>query len=799
MNGGHTMNSMTFSTKDRRRMTGAKLAVLLCSAALTHAAICQDQGGDTEQEDRRSTSVFEEIVVTSQKREQNIQDVGIAVTAFSGNQLEQIGLKNSIDLINFTPNVSLAGDIGGQRAIFNIRGIVQNDFADSAEAPVAVYIDGAYLASTQAQTFGLFDIGRVEILKGPQGTLFGRNATGGLVNTITAKPSYEFEAYLEMTLARFNQTRVEGALSGSLGEGVRGRLSVLSNTQAEILRNVADGFDANGKAGTPGGGGDTYNDETQAIRGQVEFDLGSRGALLLAGNFADTVTSSSPYQVVNTTQVVDDQGRIVEVIFAADDPLGCVNLTTSGTCAKGEVRPLQGGDFFGNPGDPDGSGNLIDRDFAFDDQNKIRSWGISATAEFGFDFADLVAITDYKNFSRVVGIDSDQTPTPGLIFQSDGDIDQFSQEVRLSGDTDQLNWVAGFYYLGIRTDHTQGLADNIVDHAGILGGSESNTISEVNTDSFSLFAQTDLHFSDSVRLVAGLRAVQENKSLRGTVITNPNNDDRVIEVDANGMVLETADIDNNDTLWSGKLQLEYLPDPDQLYYVGVNRGVKAGGFNTPLLGGFSPYDQEVLLSYEAGAKLTLLDGQLRLNGAVFYYDYEDYQSFSFINNASAVSNEQARYIGGEIELFVTPALGWELFWGASYIDAEVQDLSVADGVFADVPPPFTPEFQTSGFVRYAFDLKANGELALQATASYQTEVFHNARAYTAHSLGDRLQAGVQIAWSDLADGWSATAYIDNVTDSDDAVIGFDVSGFYGTSQISYLKPRTYGVRVRKTF
>ena len=726
--------------------------------------------------------------------------MGIAVTAFSGVQLEKLGLEDSVDLINFTPNVSLAGDIGGQRAIFNIRGVVQNDFADSAEAPVAVYIDGSYLASTQAQTFGLFDVGRVEILKGPQGTLFGRNATGGLVNTITAKPTDELDGYFEATFASFSQIRVEGAFGGAIADGIRGRVSVLSNTQGEILQNVSDGFDATGIPGSPNGSGDTYNDDTQAIRAQLDFDIGSKGTFLLAGNYADTLTSSSPYQVVNTTEVQDANGNIVDVIFAADDPLGCETLTTSGTCLGGAVRPVLGGDFFGNTGDPDGSGNLIERDFAFDDQNSIESWGISGTAKYDLGFADFISITDYKNFDRVIAIDSDQTPTPAAIFQSDGNIDQFSQELRLSGSTDRLNWVTGLYYLSIDTDHVQGLAGNANSPARVgLTGIEGNTISSLETDSYSAFAQGDYQFTDTLTFIVGARVIQENKSLVGIVDLSPNIDDRVIDLANPFVTLDTFDDDNDDTLWSGKIQLEYSPNADALYYFGVNRGVKAGGFNTGLFGPFSPYDREILLSYEAGAKWTFWEDRARVNASVFYYDYTDYQSFSFINNASAVTNEQAEFAGGEIELFLNPMPGLDIVWSASYLDADVQNLEIANGIFEDVPPPFTPEFQTSGFARYAFDLGDHGEFALQAAASYQTETFHNARAFTAHNLGDRFQSDVQASWTDASGGWSVIAFIDNVSASDDAVIGFDVSGFFGTTQTSYLKPRTYGVTLRRNF
>ena len=218
--------------------------------------------------------------MTAQKREQNINDVGVAVTAFSGEQMNALGIESSTDLIAFTPGVSLAGDIGGQRAIFNIRGVVQNDYADIAEAPVAVYIDDSYLASTQAQTFGLFDIERIEVLKGPQGTLFGRNATGGLVNTITVKPTYEFEGYGEFTAARFDQYRFEGAASGPLSDRLRARVAFLSNLQGEILKNVyVDGSAPDTRPGSPGGGEDTYNDDTQAVRAHIEYDLNEQRRL----------------------------------------------------------------------------------------------------------------------------------------------------------------------------------------------------------------------------------------------------------------------------------------------------------------------------------------------------------------------------------------------------------------------------------------------------------------------------------------------------------------------------------------
>ena len=717
--------------------------------------------------------------------------------------MNALGIESSTDLIAFTPGVSLAGDIGGQRAIFNIRGVVQNDYADIAEAPVAVYIDDSYLASTQAQTFGLFDIERIEILKGPQGTLFGRNATGGLVNTITVKPTYEFEGYGEFTAARFDQYRFEGAVSGALSDKLRARVAFLSNLQGEILKNVyVDGSAPDTRPGSPGGGEDTYNDDTQAVRAHIEYDLNDNGSLLLSVNWADTTKSEGPYQAVNTTEILNADGAVIDVIYAADDPLGCDQIQ-SGRCVDAVLdagaspyRPVAGGDFNGNI-DPDGSGRRIDRDFAFDDQNRIESHGITGTLDYDFGAIEFVSITDYKYFSRIIGLDPDVSASPEVIFHSDGEIEQVSQEARISGANDSMNWVAGLYYLGIDTGFTQGLAGSA--ESFVIGPSrEFNTITSMETDSLSVFGQVDWFLSHNLSAVLGLRYINEDKKLSGDIGLFRNLDDRTIETDTRMATLESADLENNQDLWSAKVQLEYSPDEDSLYYIGVNRGVKAGSFSAPLLGGFGTYKPEVLLAFEAGAKLTSADGRVQLNTSLFYYDYTDYQSFSWVNNVSSVTNEEAEFTGIELELFLTPSVAWDIMVGGSWTDAEVNKLEVAPGLTRDTRPAFTPEFQASGLIRYNRDTGL-GNVAAQLNGSFRSEVFHNARNFTAHEIESHTVMDIRLSWSDPSYEWSVTGYIDNLLDSNHGIIGFDVSGFTGNTQISYARPRTYGITIRRDF
>ena len=204
-------------------------------AALGLSAVLAGQAG---------AAVLEEVVITAQKREQSLQDVGIAVTAFSGDQMRALGMQESYDVAAFSPGVHVGGSMGGQNTQFTIRGVTQNDYNDIVEAPNAVYVDEGYIAIAQGQSFALFDIDRVEVLKGPQGTLFGRNATGGLVHYITNKPTFEPEGFVDITYGEYDtdadadQFTVEAAIGGGLTETLAGRFAVRYNDRDGYLKNI---------------------------------------------------------------------------------------------------------------------------------------------------------------------------------------------------------------------------------------------------------------------------------------------------------------------------------------------------------------------------------------------------------------------------------------------------------------------------------------------------------------------------------------------------------------------------------
>jgi len=809
---------LTQKVRKKALLMSSALTAALGAALIPYGVEAQDAA---DGEDRGF--IFEEITVTAQKRAESIQNVGIAVTAFSGRQMDALGIETSTDIIAFSPGVTLAGDIGGQRALFAIRGVVQNDFADHAEAPVAVYVDEGYLASTQAQTFGLFDVERVEILKGPQGTLFGRNATGGLVHTLTKRPTRETEGYLDFTYGRYNQTRFEGAIGGPLSDIVSARVSVMYNQHDEIIENIYTGTDAQGNAGTPGGGQDGYNDDTLALRGQIQFDFNDTTELWLSANFADTTKSEGPYQGVGTVPVFDDLGRHIDTLYSRDVASGCEALAAgTGACinlfADGDtdgLRPVVGGDLFGYI-DPDGSGNLTSKDFAFTDENKIESMGFAAKLTKEFSWGTFTALSDYKNFDRSISLDSDQSPTPLALFQSEGEIDQFSQELRFNGSTDKMKWVAGFFYLHVDTDVTQGLSypENspfLVGFPQIIFGLdgvvfdpfEDNTTGQLTTNSYSMFGQVDYDLNDQWTLVAGFRGILEEKDYLQTIGEFVNTDDRLVETATSTGFVPRADFadSTSDFLWSGKVQLEYTPNDDTLIYFGVNRGVKAGSFNAKLFDGVTlsdaqiPYKEEVLVAYEAGFKKTFADGITRLNGSVYYYDYNDYQAFTWQNNSGAVTNNDAEYKGFELELTTAPAENFDLLMGVSYTDAEVQDVTIAPGLTADVTPPFTSKWQFSGIGRYSWDA-FSGRMAAQASVSYQSSFFHNLRNFTAHEFDGYAKADVGLTYEADEGNWEAAFFVHNVFDSRHQLIGFDVSSFGGYTQESFARPRWWGITLK---
>ncbi len=764
------------------------------------------------------TSVLEEVVVTAQKREQSLQDVGIAITAFTGDQMRKLGFENSFDIAAMTPGVHISGNNGGQKTLFTIRGVNQNDFNDQTESPVAVYVDETYIAFGQGQVFGLFDLDRVEILKGPQGTLFGRNATGGLVHFVTKKPTEETEGFIDQTLGSYGQVRLEGALGGSLSDAVTGRFSFIYKTHDEILENDYPNrfvtLDGNPQ---PQGGEDTFNDNTYAVRGQVNFEVTDNINWLFQASYSHTKEGTSPFLELPTVPIFDAAGNHVGTIKASPTETREAILpdgtpTDHPLSFDADLLRPAGGNLYGPSCSEEDRKNLTcAMDFAFSDLNRTESYGF--TSNLTWDISDSIvftSISDFKSFEKFQGLPADGGPasTINVLFESEAET--FSQEFRLNGSTEKTRWVTGLYYLNVDlTANSAITADENYLFVPLVGVPwEDAAITELETNSLSVFGQVEYDFVESWTFIAGLRLIQENKDFTGQETFYASNDPYRLEQHTPLFSPQPKrDYKQDKTLWSAKVQLEWKPNEDLLIYAGFNRGVKAGGFNTPYTFGSGfpvedvPYEEETLLAYETGFKLDgLFNGTTRLNASAYFYDYQDYQGFFFTQVTGFVRNVDAEYKGLEIELLSAPTDNFELSLGFSYIDAKVFDVQLGPGVTTDAEPSFTPKYQATGLVRYHWPTSVlGGNVALQVSVTHSSDFYDNIRNFDASRLNGYTVGNARATWISADDKWELSAAVQNLTDERYYTIGYDLSNATGSNSLVPGKPRWYSASVRYNF
>jgi iron complex outermembrane receptor protein len=310
-------------------------------------------------------------------------------------------------------------------------------------------------------------------------------------------------------------------------------------------------------------------------------------------------------------------------------------------------------------------------------------------------------------------------------------------------------------------------------------------------------------------LVAGARWVKERKDYSFFQGVYQATDDRII----NSSVLYAPlfpyhPFNTDDNLWAGKVQLEYRPIKDVLVYLGVNRGAKAGGFNAQLADGSPrlpldqiPYKPENLTNYEGGVKATFLDGKLRTNAAVFYYDYKDYQAFLFEQSSGVVVNKDAFMRGGEFELTAVPVSGLEAQLGVSGFQAIVKNLELqgpagVPPIYEDVHPSFAPQKQISGLIRYSFAL-GDGRMALQVDSHYTSDFYHNLRNFVADHYPGYTISNARLSWAN--EHWEVAAFVKNLADKRYYTIGYDLATLCGCNENAFGPPRWPGVEATYRF
>lgn len=778
---------------------------------------------------------LETVVVTAQRREQNVQDVGISVSVLGGDDLKLQGLSSSVEIADQTPGVHMGGSLAGQSFQFSIRGVTQNDFSDTIEAPVAVYVDDAYIPTQQGQTLAMFDVARVEVLKGPQGTLFGRNATGGLVHFVVNTPTREGEGGVDLSYGNYGEAKVEAHVSGPLSERLSARAAVFYNRIDNYWDND---YPAGAVAGLPTSFGpplakccdDEGGFETYAGRLQLQFDASERLTMRLVAAGSKRTLSTAPYTSAATTPVVNAAGSVVNVIRTAPDDTRTIIGPDGNNYFNPVLFPLQGAQtsigFGPAPGlrfpgqtwfgyqvqDPDDL--RLSVQYANEDSNEDSSYNVGLHVDYDFGSVSLVSLTNVMGFDKMLMMDASGTPQNLFQYGTDSEATSFSQEFRLSGDSEGFRWVGGLYYLHIDSDTKDGLMGSTGSlFAGVfnLGATGVDPIADrtLKTDSTSLFGQIEYDFAPRWTVIAGARGVMEKQDFDLTYYAAQNDNDYEVDSSTKLFPLPYAPFADSRTqhLLAAKLQVEFRPTDGLLWFLGANRGVKAGNYNSKTFDGSPnitaaevPYDPEVLLAYEGGFKWNPVHLPFSLNGTAFHYDYSDYQAFVFTTNSGVVRNVDADTNGIELQMNARLANSLDVGLSYAWTDSNIPHFEIAPGVFRDVRATFTSEHAAALSLRYDVPGQMfGGRAELGTSVTNSSSFFHNLRNFDADEIDGRTLGNADISWFSADDRWRFTGYVKNIADERYGTVGFDSAANCGCNIEAFGAPRTYGLNIGLQF
>jgi iron complex outermembrane recepter protein len=712
---------------------------------------------------------LEEVVVTAQKREQSMQDVGISVSAFSAQQLENLGIKNTTSITEQIPALQLSA-WSPAFTIFSLRGVSQTNFQDNLEAPVAVYVDGAYVASMNAINAQLFDMDRVEVLRGPQGTLFGRNATGGLIHFITHRATdKELNGYVEAGGAEFSTYSFEGALGGSFTDRMRGRIAG--------RWEQSDGYVKPGSAlGRTATGRDSYGANGYALRGSLQLDATDDVTV-------DVIAAYSRDHDVPTGEYIVSLAG-----FNPDTGLGAFNNAIDPADPTGPPVNFPRTPITGDPWKH------------WSDENpymnrNARSLNAQVTAKVGAGM-ELVSITNVMSMDKFY-IEDAGGGFGFFPYNTINSYEQWSQELRLSGDRDRFRWQVGAYYLDMEWDTFQS-----VQGALILGGTSDtqkmSTRGLVDSKNWSAFAQTEFDLAPAWTLITGLRWSQDDKSLKMN---------RVFEDVPEGVpatevfnIADVAipgidDIDYGD--YAARAQINFKAADKTLLYAAFNRGIKGGNWSLDPLGGVAPenlkHGPEKLKSYEVGVKTDLFNGLARLNAAAYYYDYNDYQAFSLVGLTPQVTNSDATSKGGEIEFTASPTQGLDFIFGAAFIDSDVDAVPDVFGGTVRAEFPLAPQTSLNFLGRYEWP-GLGGLVSVQVDGRWNDDQFLEGTNSEVSFEPAYSVWNAAVGYRTNDDKLRVAVFVKNFTDEAYRIYDLDL-GLLGFIEQAYAPPRQVGATV----
>lgn len=730
---------------------------------------------------------LEEVLVTATKREQNLQDVAVAVTALGADLLREAQITSSEDLTFLVPSLNLQKGGNSRSTSFSIRGIGTQSFSSAVEPSVSTMLDGVVMGRSGQSFMQLLDIERIEVLRGPQGTLFGKNSTGGVVHIITRNPSDEFEAQLLAGASTQQEYRAGLSVSGPITDTFGFRLSAIGNDRAGYTKNYFDGSDLNG--------GEEWN-----VRGKLRWFPTEELEIKWASDHGDSSCECTT-PAIRSLEVFDGNEVANQRIL---DSLAPVQVGEENRDVNINKQPFSDSDFSGH----------------------------SLEVNYDFEGFTVTSITAYRDYS-VNGF-GDPDLQPGDVFGADQfggtDQEQFTQELRLTSPADSaVSYVAGLFYFDQHIDRT------FRRTIEVISGSPATAIAEfeVDTTNWAAFGEATWSINEQWRLILGARYTEDElEFVFGRVQDGPQ-----LGVPA-GVEPTPGKTDENDL--SGKVALQWDYGDAGMMYLSYSRGYKGPAFDVAF--GSDPVDlpridPERSDSWEWGAKTSLFDDRLRLNAAVFYSVYEDFQSQAFFDpdgvpppcaddmpgcnegddpgsfiliNAGEVITQ-----GIELDFLAQVTDQLRVSGGLAYIEAEIEEYpggpcsggqqfrgECPDGLqdLSGGELPFSPDWKGSVTATYEVELNAPFGLEFKGSVRAQDEVLYSL-AQDQNTIADSYTIfDASVVLSDDNEHWDATFYVKNITDE------FYVSNIQANNgnilpngyahRYSNIAERTFGIDLR---
>ncbi|MCJ2181800.1 TonB-dependent receptor [Novosphingobium sp. 1949] len=748
-----------------------------------------------------------EIIVTAQFRAQRLQDTPIAITATSGAELEAKSVESVTDLTAIAPNVNLsqATGLNGSAIQAYIRGIGQNDSSFALEPGVGIYIDDVYYGTTFGAILELNDLDRVEVLRGPQGTLSGKNSIGGSIKLFSKKPDGNGGGFLEASTGSYGRLDFKGSADFTIADGLYARVSGMSKHTDGYMTLLDYGclYPDSGITATTGSkscktgteGGIDIHGGRLALRYQPD---GSPLEINLVGDY-----SQNNSEQVATKLIAADNSAVRS--YVADDAsagvpfdsrfiTGAHSYTSYANYASGGNYDSVFGPYQVEPGS-----------FTTSPENTAKAWGVAGHVDYQLgDHLALTSITAYREAHGKTGIDLDGSPLSLLTQEFTYGHKQFTQELRLSAQLGTLaDMTVGGYYYNAR--------DRITGRV-LLPTSQLDFIQDdpVTNRSTSAFVHGELHLTDALNLIGGLRYTDDKK----TYVFHRSNTDGSVPDGASLVNLLVVGLNDQSSTYTGdridwRLGANYRFSPELMVYAQVATGYKGGGTNPRpyVVDQIVTFDPETLVTYEAGFKSDLLDRRLRFNGTFFYNDYKNIQinrytcSESVLSTCSEPANAGNAHVWGlEGELFAEPLDGLQIDGSFGYLHFQYTSVDASTGVSLAMKAPFNPSWQSSAGVQYKADLGHGiGTLTPRFDWTYQSAFYFNSVNADTNKVAARSLFNLRLTYASHDGDWELSSAITNLFDKFYYTGKADNYSNYGVVTGAVGRPREWFVALRRSF